>query len=444
MKLPRLAGLAGLVLLACAGGVNAAGHYFAVTYPPSDRPGKLQLGVTYTVWLPDGVVKLRGIIVHQHGCGSGACKGGATAAHDLHWQALASKWNCALLGPSYHQEDKQNCRLWCDPRNGSSATFLRALHDLAAKSRHPELEQVPWCLWGHSGGGFWASLMQTLYPDRIVAIWLRSGTAFSAWEKGEIPRPEMSADIYQIPVMCNPGMKEKDDKRFRGAWTGTLAMFRAYRGKGAPIGFAPDPRTAHECGDSRYLAIPFFDACLRMRLPEPDGKQQTMRPVNGKQAWLAVVLGNRAAPAASFKGKAAEAVWLPNEPVARAWTAYVNTGAVSDDTPPPSPLAVHVMRLDDQTIEVTWDAQADLESGLRGFIIQRDGKELARVPETPVGRFGRPLFQSMSYHDTPERPLPAMRFVDRTARPGRPHQYRVIAINGVGLTSAPSSAAAVR
>ena len=32
------------------------------------------------IWIPAGVKSLRGVIVHQHGCGSGACKGGATAA----------------------------------------------------------------------------------------------------------------------------------------------------------------------------------------------------------------------------------------------------------------------------------------------------------------------------------------------------------------------------
>ena len=30
--------------------------------------------------------------------------------------------------------------------------------------------------------------------------------------------------------------KEKDDKRFSGAWTGAVAMFKAYRAKGALIG----------------------------------------------------------------------------------------------------------------------------------------------------------------------------------------------------------------
>jgi hypothetical protein len=410
----------------------------------SPRAGELHLGVTYTLWVPDSVSDLRGVIVHQHGCGSGACKGGATAAYDLHWQALAKKWACALLGPSYHQEDKQDCRLWCDPRNGSHKTFLTALQDLAQKSRHPELEKVPWCLWGHSGGAFWASLMQTMYPDRIVAIWFRSGTAFTAWEKGEIPKPKIPEAAYDIPMMCNPGAREKDDKRFKGAWTGSLAMFRAYRAKGAPIGFAPDPRTAHECGDSRYLAIPFFDACLVMRLPAKGSKKQQLKQVDQKKAWLAKVLGKEAEPAASFKGKPDEAMWLPNERIAKAWVEYVKVGSVTDTTPPPAPFNVKVLLNGQKGVEITWDAEADFESGLQAFIVQRDGKDLARMPEKPVGKFGRPLFQSMSYHDTPEKPLPQMRFIDKTAKGGVKYAYQIIAVNSVGLKSKPAAPVPVR
>ncbi|MFO0964538.1 MAG: hypothetical protein U0793_02980 [Gemmataceae bacterium] len=428
--MPRLISLVAVLILGSV--APAAGRYFEVSYPPGKEPGALQLGVTYTLWLPEGVTRVRGVIVHQHGCGSGACKGGETAAYDLHWQALAKKWDCALLGPSYHQEDKQNCRLWCDPRNGSHKTFLQALHDLAVKAEHPEIETAPWCLWGHSGGGFWASIMQTLEPERIVAIWFRSGTAFSSWEKGEIDRPKIPEAAYAIPMMCNPGAKEKGDKRFNGAWTGTFAMFQAYRAKGAPIGFAPDPRTAHECGDSRYLAIPFFDACLALRLP---GKGNKLKAIDQKSSWLAAPLGDTAEPAGSYKGKVAEAVWLPDERVARAWSEYVKTGAVDDKTPPPAPFAVKVRKKGDDT-EITWDAAADFESGIKAFIILRDGKEVGQVPEKAVGRFGRPLFQTMSYHDTPERPLPALRFVDRA--PGG--RYQVITVNGVGLRSEPSRA----
>ncbi|HVJ80373.1 MAG TPA: hypothetical protein VNC50_04820 [Planctomycetia bacterium] len=426
--------------IALTGGAQAGGRYFEVAYPPSDKPGELQFGVDFTLWLPDGAEKIRGVIVHQHGCGSGACKGGATAAYDLHWQALAKKWNCALLGPSYQQEDKQNCRLWCDPRTGSEKAFLRALDDLAVKTSRPEIAKAPWCLWGHSGGGYWASIMQTLHPERIVAIWFRSGTAYSTWEKGEIPKPALSDAIYAIPMMLNPGAKERDDKRFAGAWNGSMAMFKAYRAKGAPAGFAPDPRTGHECGDCRYLAIPFFDACLAQRLPAKGSSDQTLRPVDGKQAWLAPLLGSAAEPAASFGAAAGEANWLPDERTAKAWAEYVKTGWVSDSTEPPAPVNVKLTASGEGAV-IAWDAAADFESGIRGFIVERDGMEIARLPEKPIGRFGKPLFQTMSYHDTPEKPLPELKFVDRKAKAGEKHEYRVFTINGAGAKSAPSEAA---
>jgi hypothetical protein len=86
--------------------------------------------------------------------------------------------------------------------------------------------------------------------------------------------------------------------------------------------------------------------------------------------------------------------------------------------------------------DITWQADADFESGISGFVIERDGKEIGHVPEKPVGRFGRPLFQVMSYHDTPEAPVPEMRFRDPNPVPGA--RYRVIAINSAGLRSKPS------
>jgi hypothetical protein len=443
MKPYRLSHLAVILTLVWASIATAAGNYLEVSYPPSTEPGELQLGVTYTLWIPPAAGQLRGIIVHQHGCGVGACQGGATAAYDLHWQTLAKKWDCALIGPSYQQQEKQNCRLWCDPRNGSAKTFLRAIGEFAQKSSHPELANVPWCLWGHSGGGFWASLMQTMYPERIVAIWFRSGTAYATWEKGEIAKPEIPEAAYAIPMMCNPGAKENGDKRFNGAWTGAMAMFQAYRAKGAPIGLAPDPRTAHECGDSRYLAIPFFDACLAMRLPEKGSADEKLKPVDMKAAWLAAPLSDTPQPSSQYPGKPDEAVWLPNERVASAWAEYVKTGAVGDTDAPPPPCAVKATQNPDQTVEITWDAAADFESGIQAFVVQRDGKDLAQVPEKPAGRFGRTLFQAMSYHDTPEKPLPEMRFVDRSATPGAKHEYRVITINSVGLRSEPSEPASL-
>jgi hypothetical protein len=427
----------GVAIIALAD-ASAAGRVFSVSYPASERPGELRLAADYTLWLPDGVERVRAVIVHQHGCGSAANAAGETAAFDLHWQALAAKWDAALLAPRYHQtgDGRDGCVLWMDPRLGSRQTFLKALNGFARQSGHAELNTAPWCLWGHSGGGYWASLMQTLDPERIVAVWLRSGTAFAWWESGEIDKPVLSDAVFRIPMMLNPGIKESMSDNPKAAWQGSAAMFKAYRAKGAPIGFAADPLSGHDCGGSRYLAIPFFDSCLAMRLPNTDGK---LREVNMKQGWLAELMGREAAPAANFKGKANAAVWLPDERTARAWVEYVRDGVTSDTTPPPAPSRVVVVRKDAQSVEVAWEAAADFESGLRAFVIERDGKKLAQVPEEPVGIFSRPLFQAMSFHDTPEMPLPEMRYLDTTAAAGATHKYHVIAINGAGLSSAAAS-----
>jgi hypothetical protein len=280
--------------------------------------------------------------------------------------------------------------------------------------------------------------MTTLHPDRVVAAWLRSGSAAMFRTKPEFPQPPVPAAAYGVPTMCNPGEKEQK----RGPWIGPLATFQEYRLKGAPIGFAPDPRTGHECGDSRYLAIPFLDACLAARLPDKGNNDQTLKPMDASKAWLAPIFGDEAKPAAKFKDEQNEAVWLPNEKVAKAWMEYVKSGAVGDTTPPPAPYDVLAAPQDKGTV-VTWTAEADFESGIRNFVILRDGQELAGVPETPFGKFGRPLFQSMTYHDTPSQPMPEMRYVDASAKAGEKHRYTVITVNSVGLKSRPSAATSV-
>ena len=98
-------------------------------------------------------------------------------------------------------------------------------------------------------------------------------------------------------------------------------------------------------------------------------------------------------------------------------------------------------QLPDGSVKLTWNADADFESGVQAFIVQRDGKDVARVPENSSGRFGRPLFQDMSYHDTPEAPLPAMAYVDKPGDDAR-HEYRIVVVNGIGLKSEPSKPAA--
>ncbi|MBK8093013.1 MAG: hypothetical protein IPK32_13755 [Verrucomicrobiaceae bacterium] len=407
--------------------------YYRVRYEASKKPGELIFPVNYTLWLPPGVQELRGVIVHQHGCGEGSCKSGLTGAFDLHWQALAKKHACALMAPAYEMREKEDCQMWCDPRNGSGVAFQRALADIGAQSGHPELATVPWALWGHSGGGHWAGGMVLTHPERVAAAWLRSGVPLLTADakRGTIKPHAVPDAALNVPIMCNPGTKEGmtvKEGRFAGVWPANEAFFTAVRARGGLIGVAVDPLTAHECGNQRYLAIPWLDACLSARLPAKSAAPLQSMPQAG--TWLAPLLGTEAAPAAQFSSDAKKAIWLPNEAIAKAWMHYVKDTAIPDATPPPAPTNLRV-----NGAELSWSAEADLESGIASFIIERDGKEIATVTAPVKNPFGRPIFQGLQYSDTPNNPLIPTRFTDPKPEPGKQHQYRVITVNTSGLRS---------
>jgi pimeloyl-ACP methyl ester carboxylesterase len=410
---------------------------YRVRYEGSTEPGQLVFAVSYTVWIPPKVKSLRGVIVHQHGCGEGSCRSGLTGAFDLHWQALAQAHDCALIAAAYEQPEGADCQLWCDPRNGSGAKFQAALEDLSEQSGHPELATLPWALWGHSGGGHWAGGMLLLHPERTIAAWLRSGVPLldANPERSSIQPHQWTAAALRVPIMCNLGTKEGvTDKagRFAGVWPANEAFFTKLRGQGALIGVAVDPLTSHECGNQRYLAIPWLDACLSARLP--NSPNQPLRDMSTESYWLAPPLGTVAASQANFDGDALQAGWLPNDAIATKWMQYVQNTEVADTTAPPPPTHLQITGT-----QLTWQVAADLESGLAGFIIQRDGELLAKIPENGKNPFGRPLFQNLQYSDTPAQPLVPMQYTDATADPDSTHAYRVIAINTVGLQSPPST-----
>jgi len=53
--------------------------------------------------------------------------------------------------------------------------------------------------------------------------------------------------------------------------------------------------------------------------------------------------------------------------------------------------------------------------------------------------YGCPLFQRLSYHDTPEGPHPEIRYLDASAKPGEKQTYSILTVNGAGVPSQPSA-----
>ncbi|MFM8574086.1 MAG: hypothetical protein ACKOAU_20995 [Pirellula sp.] len=413
--------------------------YFRVRLEPSSESGELIYGANFTIWIPPGVDTLRGIVVHQHGCGEGSCKSGLTGAYDLHWQALAKKHHCALLSPVYEQPEKADCQMWCDPRKGSAKAFLRALDMLAQATGQGELTRVPWALWGHSGGGHWCGGMAMLYPQRTVAAWLRSGVPLvePIASRGNIQNYSIHDGVLSVPLMCNVGTKEGvtvQDERFGSVWPANLEFFNNLRSRGALIATSVDPLTSHECGNQRYLAIPWLDECLKQRLPDQPG--QPMKPMNATQAWL-VSHGSDTPVSAQANSTIDDSLkwsWLPSERFAKLWTQYSKDSSVADETPPPAPTD---LVLNGESLQ--WACEADLESGLAYFVIELDGKEIGRVPDKNLNPFGRQVFQGLQYSDTPPQPLMQMQYQLKTsadaAGDNPPRNLSVHSVNTVGRVS---------
>ncbi|RQP16741.1 MAG: hypothetical protein EAS52_10885, partial [Parapedobacter sp.] len=54
----------------------------------------------YHVFIPSDVDTIRGVFVHQHGCGMEGR--GKSTAYDVQYQAFAKKWGLAIVGPDLY------------------------------------------------------------------------------------------------------------------------------------------------------------------------------------------------------------------------------------------------------------------------------------------------------------------------------------------------------
>ena len=279
-----------------------------------------------------------------------------------------------------------------------------------------------------------------MYPERVAAAWLRSGVPRlePLGSQGNIASHPFTPGVLGVPIMCNVGTKEGvtvQDDRFASVWPATLEFFHNLRARGGLIATSVDPLTSHECGNQRYLAIPWFDECLTLRLPAAIG--QPLKTIEANRGWLAPSGGQLpiASDAITATDEPLTWSWLPSERFAASWTRYSKDSSVPDDTPPPAPREAV---LDGGVLR--WICDADVESGLAQFVIERDGKEIARIPEKPNHPFGRPVFQGLQYSDTPPQPLARMEYTDpefgqAENTSSKTSVYRIYAVNTVGKAS---------
>lgn len=397
-----------------------SGNLFAQNYKIALEPtiGKF-LEVEYFMWIPENIETVKGIILHQHGCGDAAYKSGRNAFYDTQWRALAKKYDFALMGSSYLSTNA--CFDWIEPEEGSYDTFIRGISGLAKESNHTELENVPWVLWGHSGGGHWVYEMTLLHPDRILCSVLKS----PAWT-------DTSSLGLQVPMLCLLGAREGYDTFSKDVWSTSVEAMKYRIRKNAPACIAPDPTSGHESANSRLLAIPFIDEILNLR--SDDGTTNIDR---SNQCYID--LGNlKRTDKITDIGDINNANWYPNKFFAEKWLEFIKTGHVSDSTPPlKSPYNVEA-RKQGNGVVISWQADADIESGIKGFNIYRNNKVINKDSIQSEWNF------EIDYHDNPKEIHDKFEFIDRNITKTREYRYQVSIVNQAGLESTKSKTIGIK
>jgi hypothetical protein len=385
----------------------------------------------YSIFIPEGVDTIRGILIHQHGCGNFDKSKSSNIVYDLQYQEFARKWNFALLGPALSQfkncpdcgdpsDGIRECLEWSDPGNGSEKALFVSLDTFANRSGHPELTSVPWLLWGHSGGGHWVLSMLNKHPEKVIALFAVSA-AFE--EIFDFP-----ASAAYVPVMLrHAGSKDFNDKGI-DCWGNSVAQYKRLRSMKGCASIAYSPKNEHGSGDSRFLAIPFFDAVLTQRLS--DNGSSTLREMDHSKAWLGDTITHHVFKLSDFSGITENYCWLPDSLTAIKWQEFVNTGTVTDRARPLPPLNLMVTSTDDAKYTVNWKVPTDIESGISHFNIYKNDSLLARVPESGE-------FQGFGYGDEPKGPeLTSLTFnIDKPAN-RKKISIAISTVNKSGLESA--------
>ena len=396
------------------------GFYYEMSIEETEK--NKYLSADYRIWIPQDIKKIRGLIVKQHGCGKESGRRGLDHADDLQWQALARKHQFALIGTKMPAEYPM-CSNKAIADRAAEATFFKAIDLLAKKTNHPELNTVPWVMWGHSGGADWGTQMLEFHPQRTIAVInVHSGGIRSTSGNSEILNlnldSKLTSESLKVPVLWLVGEK---DSYVEEAVELPKAIFYKFNRENALWTLAIGSKTGHETGNTRLLAIPYLDAVITKRM----GNEGQLRPINPDSGWLGNIATKEIAPANKYQGNFAQKVWLPSKETALKWKEHIAYDRISPLRKPNAPTNVTVTNVSPTKKIIKWDFTPDLENGLPDFRIYRNDS----LVKTLKG-------QGYDGGDITDSPHPILEFRDSAASPDS--VYTVAAFNQRGeSTSAP-------
>ena len=264
-------------------------------------PGNNYQTAEFRFWAPKDAGALQGIAVLVPGSNGD----GRGMAEDTVWQSFATIHRLALVG--CHFKDKPHpqsfIEAYVNVSQGSGQALIAAIDSFAIRSAHPELAAAPFLMWGMSAGGQFNYEFVAWKPERVAAFVVnKGGIYFTALA---------SRESRAVPGMLFVGGKDLESR----IWT-ISGLFAVNRRGGALWALATEPGAAHIVGQSRDVALAFFEDILPMRLGGPGG---TLKPVAEKSGFTGDLKTKTFTAIGDAKPPTEPNSWLPTERVARAW-----------------------------------------------------------------------------------------------------------------------------
>jgi poly(3-hydroxybutyrate) depolymerase len=254
----------------------------------------------FRFWAPPDAGPLQAIAVLVPGSNGD----GRAAADDSVWQSFARSHHVALV--ACHFKDKQHAQgyieAYANVSQGSGQALLDAVDKFAARSKHPELATAPFLLWGMSAGGQFNYEFTAWKPGRVAAFVVnKGGIYYSAL---------LSPEARAVPGILFIGGKDLQSR----IWT-ISGLFALNRRGGALWALAEEPGAAHIVGQSRDVALAFFDDILPMRI----GPNGSLKPIPEKTGFMGDLTARTFTAIGDSKVPTEPNSWLPTDRVARAW-----------------------------------------------------------------------------------------------------------------------------
>jgi hypothetical protein len=265
------------------------------------------LALEGTVWIPDGVAKLRGALVFT------SVGLGPEWGQNAEFRELARRLEAAVVQLS--DEDAFGAYLErC--ASGGFQPVLQKLADLGTASGHPELANVPLVGCGHSHGGDFWNYFNACYPHRMALVFDKSSGGVQ----------------YGGLALATPMIWEVGSGDVRNSKGNFRAEMFSHRALGSPLTLVIGPGEDHNTlgAGAQKMVIDLIEAIFRLRVPadaDATSGVPALRRLDeaGGGYWLGDNYSRDVGAYPTFPGREAlpRTSFLPNEALARQWQATV-------------------------------------------------------------------------------------------------------------------------